>query len=156
MKKLLLACFLFSFITLAQAQEQGDFRVQLGSEYKLQIQDIGANAGLEYFFADKFALAPNFTYWFPRVGRTMNFNMDVRYYLSEGVSQLYLMGGYNNYWINLQPGTPGLSQSRPGGNFGVGAMIKLLEGIGLNTEFKVQSQNTRQPVLRVGLVFGMY
>ncbi|GHB30339.1 hypothetical protein [Mongoliitalea lutea] len=155
MKKLVIICLIFGVVAIAQAQEQGDFRVQLGGEYKLQIQDFGANAGVEYFFADKFALAPNFTYWFPQVGRSMNFNMDLRYYLTEGVSQVYVLGGYSNYWINLQPGIPGLNQTRPGGNFGLGAMIALVDGIGLNTEFKVQSQNTRQPVLRVGLVFGL-
>lgn len=156
MKRLLIICLLMSMFTFSYAQEQGDFRVQLGGEYKLQIQDFGANAGVEYFFADKFALAPSFTYLFPRVGRNYNFNMDLRYYLTEGASQLYLLGGYNNTWINLQPGLPGSVQSRAGGNFGLGAMIPVLEGIGINTEFKLQSQNTRQPVIRVGVVFGLY
>lgn len=155
MRKIVLTLFFVGIFWGVQAQEQGDFRIQIGGDYKLQLEEFGANVGVEYFFADKFALAPNFTYWFPQIGRTTNFNMDLRYYLTEGVSQVYLLGGYANYWINVQPGTPGIVQTRPGGNFGVGAIIKLIDGVGLNTQFKIQSQNTRQPVLGVGLIVGL-
>jgi len=145
---------LFTWITgLSMAQEQGDFRIQIGPDYKLQINDLGAHAGLEYLFIDRFSLAPSFTYWFPDFGRSSNLNMDLRYYLTEGVSQIYVLGGYNNLWINAQPGLPGTTLSRPGGNFGLGAFLDVAANFGLNTEFKIQSQNTRQPVLRVGLVF---
>lgn len=153
MKKLVIIILLTLTTSLIHAQEQGDFRIQLGADYKLQINDLGAHAGLEYLFIDKLSLAPSFTYWFPDFGRSSNLNMDLRYYLTEGISQIYVMGGYNNLWINAQPGLPGTTLSRPGGNFGLGAFLDVAESFGLNTEFKIQSQNTRQPVLRVALVF---
>lgn len=153
MKKSLVLFLLFASFQLAKAQEQGDMRVQLGVDYRFQINIIGANGGVEYFFVDKFSIVPNFTYWFPSVGRETNLNMDLRYYITEGVSQIYLLGGYNNLWLNTQPGLPGTTISRPGGNFGVGSYFDLVGNLGMNTEFKVQSQNTRQTVLRVALVF---
>lgn len=153
MKKSLIFFLTIYILQQVNAQEQGDVRVQLAADYKLQINNVGANAGVEFFFADKFSLAPNFTYWFPDFGRESNLNMDLRYYLTEGVSQIYLLGGYSNFWINTQPGLPGTSISRAGGNFGIGSFIDLAGNLGINTEFKVQSQNSRQPVLRIGLVY---
>lgn len=155
MKKLtflILSLFIYSF---SQAQEQGDIRLQLAADYKLQINDIGANAGFEYLFADNFALAPNFTYWSPNFGRSMNLNVDLRYYITEGISQVYVLGGYSNYWDNTQPGLPGTTLVRPGANFGMGSYFVITETLGVNTEFKIQSQNTRQPVLRIGMVYNI-
>ncbi|WP_373522931.1 hypothetical protein [Aquiflexum sp.] len=153
MKKSLLFFLLSVSFQYANAQEQGDIRLQLGVDYRFQINIIGANAGAEYFFADRFSIAPNFTYWFPNVGRESNLNVDLRYYLTEGVSQIYLLGGYNNLWLNTQPGLPGTTISRAGGNFGVGSYFDLIGNLGMNTEFKIQSQNTRQTVLRIALVY---
>jgi hypothetical protein len=153
MKKSLIFFLLFLSFQFAKAQEQGDIRLQLGVDYRFQINIIGANAGAEYFFVDKFSIAPNFTYWFPNVGRDTNLNVDLRYYITEGVSQIYVLGGYNNFWINTQPGLPGTTLSRAGGNFGFGSYFDLIGNLGMNTEFKVQSQNTRQTVLRVALVW---
>jgi len=153
MKKCILWVFALFAFSFTQAQEQGNIRFQIGGDYKLSIQDFGAHVGVEYFFADRFSLAPSFTFWFPPVGRSSNLNMDLRYYLTEGSSQLYVLGGYGNYWINTQPGMVGETVTRPGGNFGLGAYLRVADSWGINTEFKVQSQNTRQPVLRIGLVF---
>lgn len=153
MKKVLFLILFLATFQLAKAQEQGDMRLQLGVDYRFQINIIGANAGAEYFFVDKFSIAPNFTYWIPNVGRETNLNVDLRYYLTEGVSQIYLLGGYNNLWLNTQPGLPGTTLSRAGGNFGIGSYFDLIGNLGMNTEFKVQSQQTRQTVLRVALVW---
>lgn len=153
MKKLLVLFLLIGSFQFANAQEQGDTRIQLGVDYRFQINIIGANAGAEYFFVDKFSIAPNFTYWIPNVGRESNLNVDLRYYLTEGVSQIYLLGGYNNLWLNTQPGLPGTTVSRAGGNFGIGSYFDLVGNLGMNTEFKVQSQQTRQTVLRLALVW---
>lgn len=147
---------MFSVMGIANAQEQGDIRLQLGSDYRLRINDVGANAGIEYLFADNFSIAPNFTYLFPaeRI-LMMNLNVDLRYYLTQGVSQVYILGGYNNYWENSQPGLPGQSRTRPGGNFGAGAFFDVGETLGFITEFKIQSQNSNFPVLRLGVVLNL-
>lgn len=156
MKKYILI-LLFTLTTqLGFAQEQGDLRIQVGADYKLINRlnnELGANAGFEYLFIDAFSIAPNFTYWFPEFGRLSDLNIDLRYYLTDGISQVYLMGGYNNTWLNVQPGLPGETRSTAGGNFGIGAFLDVATSFGINTEFKIQSQNTRQQVLRIGLVF---
>ena len=155
MKKfLLILCFTF-FIVSLQAQQQGEVRLMAGGDYRLTIKELGTFIGAEYFFVDKFSLAPAFTVWFPEIGNSFNLNMDLKYYLTEGVSQVYLLAGYSNYWINTQPGDAGLLQSISGGNFGAGAFIKATEQFGFITEFKIQSQNTRWPVLRVGAVLNL-
>jgi hypothetical protein len=153
MKKSIVFFLLILPFQFAKAQEQGDLRLQLGAEYRFQINNIGANVGAEFFFVDRFSIAPNFTYWFPNVGRETNLNVDLRYYITEGVSQIYVLGGYNNFWINTQPGLPGTTLSRAGGNFGIGSYFDLIGNLGMNTEFKIQSQNTRQNVLRIALVW---
>lgn len=147
---------MFSVMGIANAQEQGDIRLQLGADYRLRINEVGANAGIEYLFVDNFSIAPNFTYLFPteRI-LMMNLNVDLRYYLTQGVSQVYILGGYNNYWENFQPGLPGQSRTRPGGNFGAGAFFDVGETLGFITEFKIQSQNSRLPVLRLGVVLNL-
>lgn len=155
MKKILLIlCFSFLAVSL-QAQKQGEARLMAGGDYRLTIKELGTFIGAEYFFVDKFSLAPTFTVWFPEIGNSLNLNVDLKYYLTEGVSQVYLLAGYSNYWINTQPGDAGLLQTRPGGNFGAGAFIKATEQFGFITEFKIQSQNTRWPVLRVGAVLNL-
>ncbi len=150
MKKFGLFVVLVCVLGSAYAQEQGDLRIQAGGDYRLTIKEYGSHLGLEYFFADKFSLAPTFTVWFPELGNSFNLNADLRYFLSEGVSQLYVLVGYTNYWINTQPGNPGVSLTRPGANVGIGAFIKATDRFGFNTEIKFQSQNTRWPVFRVG------
>ncbi len=160
MKKLFFIILFFSSLGFNYAQEQGDFRLQLGADYRLNVRgqggsDVGANAGIEYLFADNFSIAPNFSYYFPDFGRISNLNVDLRYYLTQGVSQVYILGGYNNYWENFQPGLPGQSRTRPGGNFGAGAFFDVGETLGFITEFKIQSQNSRLPVLRLGVVMNL-
>ncbi|SIS49312.1 hypothetical protein SAMN05421761_10156 [Belliella pelovolcani] len=155
MKKIILILFL-SFLTAGVfAQQHGEARLMAGGDYRLTIKDLGTFIGVEYFFADRLSLAPTFTVWFPDIGNSFNLNADLKYYLTEGVSQVYVLAGYSNYWINTQQGDPGLLQTRPGGNLGVGAYLAATEKFGFITEVKMQSQNTRWPVLRVGAVLNL-
>lgn len=155
MKKIVLILCLSYLSVSLQAQEQGEARLMAGGDYRLSIKELGTFLGVEYFFVDKFSLAPTLTVWFPERGNSLNVNVDLKYYLSEGVSQVYLLAGYSNYWLNTQPGDVGTLQTRPGGNIGIGAFIKATEQFGFITEFKMQSQNTRWPVLRVGAVLNL-
>jgi hypothetical protein len=157
MKKLAIVIILAVTTSLSFAQEQGDMRIQLAGDYRLITRisnEFGANAGFEYVFLDAFSIAPNFTYWFPQFGgRQTNLNIDLRYYLTEGISQVYLLGGYNNVWENFQPGLPGEVRQQSGANFGVGAFLDVTPSFGIITEFKLQSQNTRNQIIRIGLAF---
>jgi len=107
MKKALVICFLSLLMALpsySQTQEQGDARVHAFGTYGLRWQEFGIGGGVEYFFLEHFALMPSFTYHFPNIGNRTNFSFDLRYYVSEGPSQLYFMAGYSQDWENTQPG----------------------------------------------------
>jgi len=154
MKNLLLVTFLlFGSITILQAQEQGDSRIHVLGQYGLRMDEPGIGLGWEYFFAPKFGLMPSYTQIFPAVGRSSNFSADLRYYLSEGKSQVYVISGYSLTTENTQPNTAGTRRKLSGANVGVGAVIPITDWVGLSTEFKFQSQGMRQTYFRFGLEF---
>jgi hypothetical protein len=156
MKKALLifcAIFMLSFVGLAQTQEQGDVRFHALGTYGLRYHNFGAGAGIEYFFVDHFALMPSYTFVFPAVGKQNTLSADLRYYVSEGPSQLYFMAGYSQTWQNNAPNGVGKKQSSKGANVGVGAYVRLTEAVGLSTEFRFQSPFPREVGFRVGLAF---
>lgn len=154
MKKWLFVLLLLSSIAIqAHAQEKGDTRIHALGTYGLRFGEFGAGAGAEFFFADKFAVMPSFVKYFPQVGNTSNFSFDLRYYVTEGPSQLYFMAGYSQTFQNNQPGQAGTSQNFVGANAGVGAYIVLTEWVGLSTEFRFQSQFRQESGFRVGLAF---
>ncbi|MDX5339090.1 MAG: hypothetical protein LPK25_08685 [Cyclobacteriaceae bacterium] len=154
MKKLLLILiFLAGFSSFSLAQEQGEARIHAFGSYGFKSDFFGYGAGIEYFFAEKFALMPSFTALNPEVGNASNFSFDLKYYLTEGPSQIYVMAGYSQTFQNTQPGVPGTRENYVGGNMGVGAYIPIREWVGLNTEFKFQSQVPQEVVFKVGLAF---
>lgn len=154
MNKTLLILFValgLSFGSMAQTQEQGDSRLHLLGTYGLRYHNYGLGAGIEYFFADHFALMPSYTIVFPQVGKQSNLSADLRYYVSEGPSQLYFMAGYSHNWLDTQPKSAGKKQNSKGANVGVGAFIRIVDAIGLSTEFRFQSPYPREVGFRVGL-----
>jgi hypothetical protein len=154
MKKFfLLTLLLICGIGHLQAQEQGDSRVHLLGQYGLRLDEPGIGLGWEYFFAPKFGLMPSYTQIFPAVGRASNFSADLRYYLSEGKSQVYVVSGYSLTTENTQPNTAGTRRNMSGANVGVGAVIPITDWVGLSTEFKFQSQGIQQTYFRFGLQF---
>lgn len=145
--------FLITAVSLAQGQEQGDARLHVLSTYGLRWNNFGVGAGIEYFFAEHFAIMPSYIREFPNVGKASNFNADLRYYISEGPSQLYFLAGYAQRWENNQPDGAGVRKSYKGANVGVGAYIKLVDWVGLSTEFKFQSATPQEVGFRVGFAF---
>lgn len=145
--------FLFSLTALGQAQSQGDVRIHAIETYGFGYENFGAGAGIEYFFAEKFALMPSYARLFPEVGKGSNFSFDLRHYVSSGTSQLYFMAGYSQNWQNNQPDGAGTTDSFVGANMGVGAYIRITDWVGLSTELKFQSQNPQEVGFRIGLAF---
>ncbi|WP_192347373.1 outer membrane beta-barrel protein [Algoriphagus sp. Y33] len=143
--------FMPSFVTAAQTQEQGNARFHGYGTYGLRYHNFGVGAGIEYFFVDKFALMPSYTFVFPQVGKESNLSADLRYYVSEGPSQLYFMAGYSQTWVDTQPDGAGTRRNQKGANMGVGAYVRVTEFIGLSTEFRFQSPFPREVGFRVGL-----
>jgi hypothetical protein len=154
MKKFLLLTFLiFGSLNILQAQEQGDSRLHVLGQYGLRLDEPGIGLGWEYFFAPKFGLMPSYTQIFPAVGRSSNFSADLRYYLSEGKSQVYVVSGYSLTTENSQASIAGTRKKLSGANVGVGAVIPITDWVGLSTEFKFQSQGIQQTYFRFGLQF---
>jgi hypothetical protein len=154
MKNLVLLTFLvFGSFNVLQAQEQGDSRLHVLGQYGLRLDEPGIGLGWEYFFAPKFGLMPSYTQIFPAVGRASNFSADLRYYLSEGKSQVYVVSGYSLTSENSQPETAGTKRNLSGANVGVGAVVPITDWVGLSTEFKFQSQGIQQTYFRFGLQF---
>jgi hypothetical protein len=61
MKKILLVFILFcAMASHANAQEQGDIRVHALGFYGLRFNEFGVGGGVEYFFADRFAMMPSY------------------------------------------------------------------------------------------------
>ena len=154
MKNFLLLTFLvFGSLNILQAQEKGDSRLHVLGQYGLRLDEPGIGLGWEYFFAPKFGLMPSYTQIFPAVGRASNFSADLRYYLSEGKSQVYVVSGYSLTSENSQPETAGTKRNLSGANVGVGAVVPITDWVGLSTEFKFQSQGIQQTYFRFGLQF---
>lgn len=152
-KTLLIFCLLVMGFGVTQAQEKGDGRIHAFGTYGLKFNAFGIGGGAEYFFADRFAVMPSYTKLFPEVGNTSNFSFDLRYYVTEGPSQLYFMAGYSQTFQNTQPGQPGTKETYVGANAGVGAYIVLSDWVGLSTEFKFQSQTPQEGGFRIGFAF---
>lgn len=154
MKKALLFLVVTGVFSIhAMAQMKGDARIHGLATYGLRFGEFGAGVGAEFFFADKFAVMPSFIKNFPKVGNTSNFNFDLRYYVTEGPSQLYFLAGYSQTFQNNQPGQAGTNRNFVGANVGVGAYIVLTEWVGLSTEFRFQSQFRQESGFRFGLAF---
>ncbi len=144
---------LSAFSLQSQAQEKGDARIHAMGSYGLQHQDFGISAGVEYFFADRFALMPSYAKLYPEVGKLSNFSFDLRWYVTGGPSQLYFMAGYSQTFQNTQPGQPGTKENYIGANAGIGAYIVLTSWVGLSTEFRLQTQYPQEAGFRIGLAF---
>lgn len=154
MKKILLFLVLLGVFAIeANAQEQGDARIHGLGTYGLKFNEFGVAGGVEYFFVDRFAVMPSYTKLFPDIGNASNFSFDLRYYVTEGPSQLYFMAGYSQTFQNTQPGQAGTKKDYVGANAGVGAYIVLTEWVGLSTEFKFQSQFPQESGFRIGFAF---
>ena len=64
--------FLLTLTALGQTQSQGDARIHAFGTYGLRYENFGTGAGIEYFFAEKFAIMPSYTKLFPEVGKGSN------------------------------------------------------------------------------------
>jgi hypothetical protein len=154
MKKSLL---IFAFVltaALAQAQERGEARVQLGGEFGFNSELFGVNLGAEYFVVDRISAAPNFTIFFPDYGGASNLNVDLRYYLTEGILQWYGLAGFTNHWMAMDMiGSSNVTSSTQGANIGAGGVLKFGDRVAFNPEIKYQAMSGGQAVFRLGLVY---
>ncbi len=138
---------------LAQSLEQGNSRVHVFGTYGLRWEEPGIGGGFEFFFIDNASFMPSYTYIWPQVGNQSNFSADLRYYVSEGASQVYFLVGYSQTWEDTQPDGAGTRRSFKGANVGVGAYLRIADWVGISSEFKYQSESNQEVGFRVGFAF---
>ncbi|WP_158858376.1 hypothetical protein [Lunatibacter salilacus] len=154
MKKLLFFFAIALTTTHGYAQEQGDIRIQAGSDYGYRSELFGVNLGGEYFVDKRTSFAPNFTIYLPEYGGASSLNLDLRYYFTEGTLQWYGLAGFTNNWLTVEF-TDGSRRTsgRQGANIGAGGVLKFAERFAFNPEIKLQAQNRGQGVFRLGMVY---
>lgn len=152
MKKFILIGALVFMVSITQAQNAGDARLQLGGDFGFDTEWFGLNLGGEYFITDQISAAPNFTFYFPDAGKASNLNVDARYYFTRDILQWYGLLGFTNNWFDPEIDGVGKS-SRAGANIGAGGVLKFADRMAFNPELKYQAQDGGQAVFRLGLVF---
>ncbi|AWW30450.1 hypothetical protein DN752_10125 [Echinicola strongylocentroti] len=153
MKKLLLLGLFAMTVTFAQAQSEGDIRLQIGGDYAFDLESFGLNFGGEYLITDQISAAPNFTIYFPEGGNASTLNIDARYYFTRDILQWYGLLGFTNNWYSAEFMGVKATSSTAGANIGAGGVLKFTDNLAFNPELKYQAMNGGQAVFRFGLVY---
>ena len=178
MKKLLLTAALVAVLGFAAtAQEQGDIRVGGGLALgtKAAVDENGTKAGLginlggEYFVTDIISIAPSYTFFFKSTIdqpdgfggnfessiRYGSFNIDGRYYFSDGM--FYGLAGLGIVSVKAEVSGFGAgSESEVGLNLGGGVMYPLSDTMFLNGQLKYNTADLgdgSQLVINAGVLF---
>lgn len=152
MEKKLLLLFLIVINTHAFAQYQGQGRVMHGYDIASSTGYFGMTFGGEYFPVHKLSFAPSVTFFIPSTGNARGFDLNMRYYLTEGSLQLYGLLGYGNY-VRASESNPVSKMKYNSANLGIGGLIKLREEIGMNPEIRYQPGERNEVIIRLGFVY---
>lgn len=133
-----------------KAQEQGEIRVGAGLVYGTKASfdfddggtkgGLGINIGGEYFFTDIISGAPSYTFFFKEEEggasvRSSSFNLDGRYYFSDGM--FYGLFGLGFTAVKSDLGILGSrTNSETGLNLGGGVMLPVADAILFNGQLK--------------------
>lgn len=156
----------------APVQEQSKFRVGAGLVFgtKAGIADdgsesggMGINVGGEYFFTERIAAAPSFTYFLKSSNENMSvrvssLNLDGRYYFgNEGNISFYGLAGVSVAFAKVSYdygdyGKGSVSDNETGLNVGGGLVYPLTEKYSLNAQVKYNTP-LKQIALQAGVTF---
>ncbi|WP_194774488.1 hypothetical protein [Pararhodonellum marinum] len=145
---------MFLGFNAAQAQYQGQFRLQYAAEFTTVNNVLfGNNLTGEYFPLDKISFSPNFSIYTPATGKASMLHLDAKYYFTEENIQWYGLVGYGYFRrrFEFNPENPLLRVSSV--NVGTGVIIRLIDELGLNPEFKFQPQNNGEFLIKIGLLY---
>ena len=148
MKKhlLFLAFFALLFVGKASAQFEGTFGMGAHLKYGAEIASMGAGAHLHYFKTNNIRLAPSFTYYLPRKGKSL-WEIEADAHLIVPISwdiSLYPIAGlnYGNWKYDAQKttdiGTKDWTKHKVGANLGLGLQYEIGYRVRANFEFKYQ------------------
>ena len=154
MKRLLVICILLFYIKCADAQVAGEGRIQLANEIGFGTNLYGFGLSGEYFIIDRLSIVPSAIVLLPETGKATSLDLNVRYYLTRGVSQLYGMGGFNHYRrrLELAPTEENLINV-PGLNIGLGYVYRLSEEFSVDSNLRIQPQNNNNVVFGIGIIY---
>lgn len=153
MKRLVLLFALVLVGNIAAAQYQGQVRLNYGNDIGFSSRLFGMNIGGEYFPIDKISFAPSISVLFPESGKASNLHLDARYYFSEEKVEWYGLLGYANYRRRYEF-NPGITYQNTGTmNIGAGGFYKFLDELGLNGEIKLQPQNKKEFIIKLGITY---
>ncbi len=147
MKKLLLVLVIFLGLSVSKvsAQFEGTFGMGGHLKYGAEIASMGAGAHLHYYRTNNIRLAPSFTYYLPRKGKSLwEIEADAHFIvpLSWDIS-LYPIAGlnYGNWEYDAQKadlGAEDWTKHKVGGNLGLGVQYEIGYRVRANFEFKYQ------------------
>ncbi|HSJ69926.1 MAG TPA: hypothetical protein VK921_19760 [Anditalea sp.] len=154
MKKLLVGFLLLIISIPSFGQVEGELRARLGNEYGISTNLFGMNLSGEYFFINNLSGTAFLAVYFPASGKASSYDIDAKYYFTEGRSQLYGLLGFHYFRRRLEfaPEEENLINTS-GLNIGSGFMYRLSDEFSLNTEFKYQPQNQNNLIISVGVTY---
>jgi len=154
MKRLLVICILLFYIKCADAQVAGEGRIQLANEFGFETNLFGFGLSGEYFIIDRLSISPSIIALLPETGKATSLDLNVRYYITQGISQLYGMGGFNYFRRRLEFAPPEDNlRNVPGLNIGMGYIYRLSEEFSIDSNLRFQPQNNNNVVLGIGIIY---
>jgi hypothetical protein len=152
MNKQLLIIVLMILNFKVYAQFQGQTRVIHGYEIPSTSGFFGMTFGGEYFPIHNLSVAPSVIFYIPASGNARGFDLNMRYYVTEGTNQVYALIGYGNY-IRASESNPVVKTTFNSINMGMGALFKLRDEIGINPEIRYQPGDRREFIFRLAFVY---
>jgi hypothetical protein len=152
MGKKLFVILLIAINSKAYAQYQGQGRAMHGYEIGSSSGYFGMTFGAEYFPMHNVSFAPSVTFFIPPSGNARGFDLNMRYYVTEGSYQLYGLVGYGNY-VRASESNPPIKTKFNSINLGIGSLIKLRDEIGINPEIRYQPGDRKEVIFRLGFVY---
>ncbi len=170
-RKLVMVTCLMAVMMFSQ-KAKAQTTIGAGLVYGTQIKSAGINAVGQFFVKDNIAIAPSFTYYFPKklVGdfslKWYEINADVNYYFNAGGNiKPYGLGGINVSIVSIPTfnfgglfggggvGSGSTSVSRFGINLGGGADFDMGSGVTPFAQLKYTTSYTGQLAIEAGVRF---
>jgi hypothetical protein len=152
MRKILLLFLLIVSQSAVFGQYQSQWRATQAYELPSSSGFLGINFTAEYFPVNYFSIAPSYTVFLPGSGRATGTDLNFRYYFTEKVKQWYGLFGYGYYQRTPEEGRVQRVNSHSI-NLGGGALFKLRDELGINSEIRYQPIGRNELIFKVGLVY---
>jgi len=145
---------LLFYINQTKAQVVGEARIKLANDIGFGTNLFGFGLGGEYFVIDRLSVAPTIVVLLPETGKATSYDLNVRYYFTQGISQLYGLGGFNYFRRRLEFAPPEVNlRNAPGFNIGMGYLYRMSEEFSIDGNLRFQPQNNNNVVFGIGIIY---